>query len=513
MDIFQNLLMGFSIAITPLNLLFSLFGVLAGTIIGALPGIGPPTGVAILMPLTFGMNPTTAMIMLAGIYYGAMYGGTITSVLINVPGESSSVMTAVEGYQMALKGKAGVALGIATIGSFIAGTFGVIMITLLSPALANLALKFGPPQYFSLMFLGLITLTSLSGGNSVKGFMMTLIGLLLAMVGMDSISGKPRFIMGNLQLLNGFDFLPAAMGLFGISEVLVTMEGPLKLEMQKANLKIRDVWPKAADWAASKWAIVRGTIVGFLIGILPGAGATLASFGSYAVEKRFSKHPEEFGHGAIEGVAGPESANNSASAAAMVPLLTLGIPSSATTAILMGAMMIWGLRPGPMLFDTNPELVWGLIASMYIGNVLLVIMNIGMIPAFVSVLRTPISILMPLIVVFTLVGSYSANNNLFDVWVMLGFGIAGYFMKKFNYPAAPIVLALVLGATTERTLRQSLMMSRGSLGIFFSEPIVATLMTLTLIILVAPLIGLVARYARNRRIPGGTRAGGGMGQS
>ncbi|MGE5577270.1 MAG: tripartite tricarboxylate transporter permease [Syntrophothermus sp.] len=502
MEIFNDLLMGFSVAITPINLLFALFGVFAGTIIGALPGVGPPTGVAVLMPLTFGMNPTTAMIMLAGIYYGAMYGGTITSVLINTPGESSSVMTAVEGYQMALKGKAGVALGIATIGSFIAGTFGVIMLTLLSPALASFALKFGPPQYFALMFLGLVTLTSLSGGNSVKGFMMTIAGLLLAMVGMDAITGKPRFIMGNLQLLNGFDFLPAAMGLFGISEVLVTLEGPLHMEMQKASLKLRDVWPKMADWVASRWAIARGTLVGFFVGVLPGSGATIASFASYAVEKKFSKHPEEFGKGAIEGVAGPESANNAASAAAMVPLLTLGIPSSATTAILLGAMMMYGLRPGPLLFDTNPDLVWGLIASMYIGNVLLVLMNIGMIPAFVSVLRTPVSILMPLIVVFTLVGSYSANNNLFDVWVMLCFGFAGYFMKKFGYPAAPVVLALVLGPTTERTLRQSLMMSRGSLGIFFSEPIAATLMTLTLIILIAPLIGWAAKAVRGRRVPG-----------
>ena len=498
MDIWQNLSMGFSIAVTPTNLLFAFFGVLAGTIIGALPGIGPPTGVAILMPITFGMNPTTAMIMLAGIYYGAMYGGTITSVLINTPGESSSVMTAVEGYQMALKGRAGVALGISTIGSFIAGTFGVILLMMISPILASFALSFGPPEYFALLFLGLVTLTSLAGGNSVKGFMMTLSGLLLAMVGLDAITGKPRFTAGSLDLLNGFDFLPAAIGLFGVSEVLSTIEGSVKVEMIKTRFRFRDVWPSASDWAASKWAIARGTVLGFLIGVLPGAGATLASFASYAVEKKFSRHPEEFGKGAIEGVAGPESANNSASAGALVPLLTLGVPSSATTAILLGAMMLYGLRPGPMLFDSNPELVWGLIASMYIGNVILVILNIGMIPAFVSILKTPNSILMPLIIVFALVGAYSSNNNMFDVWVMVGFGFAGYFLKKLDYPVAPIVLALVLGPNTERALRQSLIMSGGSLGIFLTRPIAAGLTGATLLVLLVPLFSLAISAARGR---------------
>jgi len=507
LDIWQNLVMGFSIAVTPTNLLFALLGVFAGTIIGALPGIGPPTGVAILMPITFGMNPTTAMIMLAGIYYGAMYGGTITSVLINTPGESSSVMTAVEGYQMALQGRAGVALGIATMGSFIAGTFGVVLLMMISPILAGFALKFGPPEYFALMFMGLVTLTSLAGGNSVKGFMMTLAGLLLAMVGLDAITGKPRFTAGSIDLLNGFDFLPAAMGLFGISEVLATIEGPLKVEMLKAKFRFRDVWPSAADWAATKWAIARGTVLGFLIGILPGAGATLAAFASYAVEKKFSKHPENFGKGAIEGVAGPESANNSASAGAMVPLLTLGVPSSTTTAILLGAMMMYGLRPGPMLFETNPDLVWGLIASMYVGNVMLVIMNIAMIPAFVSILKTPNSILLPLIIVFTLVGAYSSNNNMFDVWVMLGFGIAGYFMKKFDYPAAPIVLALVLGPNTERALRQSLIMSGGSLGIFFTRPIAAALMGATFLVLLGPVFKLAVLAVKGRSAAAGHSGG------
>ena len=400
METVQHLMMGFHIAVTPFNLLLCFLGALAGTIIGALPGIGPSAGLAILLPLTFGMNPTSAMIMMCGLYCGAMYGGTITSVLINVPGESSSVMTCLDGYQMARQGRAGKALGIAAIGSFIAGTASVVFLMLLAFPFVKLALSFGPPEYFSLMLMGLATIAGVSGGSVLKALICTFLGLLISTPGMDAFSGLPRLTFGLPGLMGGVSFLVVAVGLFGIGEVMFNVEQIMKIEFVTEKIKIKEVWPNREDWKRSVMPITRGTIIGFLVGALPGAGGTIASFMSYATEKRMSKHPEEFGKGAIEGVAGPESANNSSTGGAMVHLLALGIPGSGTTAIMLGALMMFGLQPGPLLFQKNPGFVWGVIASMYIGNVMLLIMNIGCIPLFVKILKIPMSLLMPLVIVF-----------------------------------------------------------------------------------------------------------------
>lgn len=491
MDVLNDLALGFSVALRPENLLFALLGVLLGTIIGALPGIGPSAGIAILLPLTFGMDGATAIIMLAGIYYGAMYGGTITSVLINVPGESASVMTTLDGYQMARQGRAGAALGMAAIGSFIAGTIGVLLMMIFAPLLASYALSFGPPEYFALMLMGMATLAGLSSGSALKSLLMVVLGLMLATVGLDIISGEQRFTFEHLELLEGIEFLPIAIGLFGISELLVMAEETGRLEILK--VKIQNVFPRGRDWVASRGAILRGSLIGFFIGVLPGAGATLSSFFSYSLEKRLSKHPEKFGTGVVEGVAGPESANNSATAGALVPMLTLGIPGSGTTAVMLGALIMYGIRPGPQIFETRPDVVWGLIASMYVGNVLLVIMNIAFIPAFVAVLRTPRAALVSTIAVLCLVGAYSLQVSLFHVWVMLAAGVFGYFMRKLNYPPAPLVLALVLGPMLEQTLRQSMIISQGSIGIFFTRPISAVLMVLALLGLFWPLISRLWR--------------------
>jgi len=498
-ETFQQLMMGFHIAITPINLLLCFLGALAGTIIGALPGIGPSAGLAILLPLTFGMNPTSAMIMMAGLYCGAMYGGTITSVLINVPGESSSVMTCLDGYQMALQGRAGKALGIAAIGSFIAGTLSVVFLMLLSIPLVKFALSFGPPEYFALMLMGLCTIAGLTGGSVLKALVGTFLGLLISTPGMDAFSGLPRLTFGLTGLLGGVDFLVVAVGLFGIGEVLYNAEQIMKMEFVTEKIKIKEVWPNRAEWRASAMPITRGTIIGFLVGVLPGAGSTIASFMSYAAEKRFSKHPEQFGKGAIEGVAGPESANNSATGGAMVPLLTLGIPGSGTTAIMLGALMMFGLQPGPLLFQKNPDFVWGVIASMYIGNIMLLIMNIACIPLFVKILKIPNSLLFPLIMVFATVGVYSVDGNIFDVWMLYVFGVMGYFMKKFDMPPAPVVLSVVLGPMIERALRQSLTMSLGSYDIFYTRPISAALLLLGLAAVLWPVIDMFRQRSRKRK--------------
>jgi len=460
-------------------------GVLVGMLIGALPGVGPPSGVALLLPLTFGMEPTSGIIMLAAMYAGTMYGGTITSVLINTPGESASVVTCLDGYQMALQGRAGPALGIAAIGSFIAGTVGVVLLMLVSPALARWALSFGPPETFALMLLGLTTVTMLAGEDPLKGYISMVLGLMLAMVGFDIISGDARYGFGVPELMDGIDFLPVAIGLFGLGEVLAGAEE--KTAQMKISVRLREVLPSLADWAQSKWAIARGTVLGFLVGVLPGAGPTVASFLSYTVEKKVSRTPERFGKGAIEGVAAPESANNAAATAAMVPMLTLGIPGSATTAIMLGGLMMWGLRPGPLLFEKNPQFVWGLIASQYIANVMLLIASTALIPLFVRALRIPYSILMPLIILFCVTGAYSLKNNVFDVGQMLVFGVLGYFMKKLGYSPAALVLALVLGPLAERALRQSLIISDAGVGIFFTRPISAVLMVLALAAIAVPL--------------------------
>ena len=491
MDIFQNILMGFRVALSLQNLLFSFVGVTLGTLIGVLPGIGPVTGVAILIPITFGLNPTTAIITMAGVYYGAMYGGSTTSILINVPGESSSVMTTLDGYQMAKKGRAGPALGMAAFSSFIAGTFAVVLLTFIAPPLANVALSFGPPEYFALTFMGLTLVTSLSGESMLKGIMSGVFGLIVASVGVDAISGEERFTFGNIYLLDGMGFIGVAVGLFAVAEVLVNLEEPMKQVFVRTKLSVRTLFPNLQDWKDSLGPIGRSSLLGFFIGVLPGAGATIASFMSYAMEKKLSKHPEKFGTGIIEGVAAPEGANNAAAGGAMVPLLTLGIPGSGTTAVLLGALLIHGLRPGPLLFQNNPEFVWGVIASMYIGNVMLLVLNLPLVGIWASMLRVPYRILMPLIITISAVGVFATDNNVFDMWVMFAFGVIGYLMRKLDFPAAPAVLGLVLGPLVERSLRQSLTISHGDLSIFFTRPISAVLTIGALLSLCAPVVRAV----------------------
>jgi putative tricarboxylic transport membrane protein len=494
MDLFSNLALGFSIAFTPFNLVMAFVGVILGTLIGALPGVGPVSGVALLLPLTFGMNPTSGIIMLAALYAGSMYGGTITSVLINTPGESASVVTCIDGYQMALQGRAGPALGIAAIGSFIAGTVGVVFLMAMSPLLARWALAFGPAETFALMLLGLTTVTGLTGDNAVKGYVSMVLGLMMSMVGFDIISGDQRYTGGITEMLDGFDFLPVAIGLFGMGEVLAGAEDAGRAHILTGRYGLRDVLPNAADWVRSRWAIVRGTGLGFVIGVLPGAGPTIASFLAYTLEKKVSAHPEDFGRGAIEGVAAPESANNAASAGAMVPMLTLGIPGSATTAVMLGGLMMWGLRPGPLLFEKNPDFVWGLIASLYIANVMLLVLNVAFIPAFVRALRIPYSILMPLIVIFCITGAYSLNNKVWDVGQMLAFGVLGYAMKKLDYSPAAMTLAVVLGPLAERSLRQALIISDSGILVLFQRPIAAVLTTLALAAVAVPVTRGLLRW-------------------
>jgi putative tricarboxylic transport membrane protein len=498
MDFLGNLALGFSVALTPFNLLMAAAGVMIGILIGALPGVGPPSGVAMLLPLTFGMEPTSGIIMLAALYAGTMYGGTITAVLINTPGESASVVTCIDGYQMALQGRAGHALGIAAIGSFIAGTVGVVLLMLVSPLLARWSLSFGPPETFALMLLGLTTVTLLTGDDPLKGYISMALGLVLAMVGFDIISGEARYGFGIPEMMDGVDFLPVAIGLFGLGEVLVGAEAAAGAQVIQGRLGLRDALPRWADVVQTRWSIFRGTVFGFVVGVLPGAGPTVASFLAYTTEKRLSKHPERFGRGAIEGVAAPESANNAAATAAMVPMLTLGIPGSATTAIMLGGLMMWGLRPGPMLFEKNPQFVWGLIASQYIANVLLLILSTLFIPLFVRALRVPYSILMPLIIVFCVTGAYSLKNSLWDVGTMLVFGAVGYLMKKLGYSPAALVLALVLGPLAERALRQSLIISDAGLGILFLRPIAAVLTVAALLAIAVPLGRALLKALRAR---------------
>ena len=469
MDFFSNLIPGFSIALQPINLIFCFVGVFVGTLIGVLPGIGPVGTIALLLPITFGIPPATAIIMLAGIYYGAQYGGSTSSILVNIPGEASSIVTCFDGYQMALQGRAGPALGIAAFGSFIAGTLSVIGLQTIAGPLVSIALSFGPPEYFSLMILGLIILTYLTQKSMVKALMMAGVGILLGTIGLDTMTGVPRFAFNIPELLDGLGLVPIAMGLFGISEVFLNVEKVIQQSL--VTTKITHLLPNFKEWMESKWAIARGTVIGFFFGILPGGGALLSSFVSYSVEKRLSKNPEKFGHGAIEGVAGPESANNSAASGAFIPLLTLGIPANVVMAILLGALMIHGITPGPLLLKEHPDLFWGVIASMYVGNVMLLVLNLPLIGLWVKVLRVPYSILFPLILFFCLVGAYSLNNSTVDMALMLFFGVTGYLMRKFEYEPAPLLLAFVLTPIFEQALRQSLVLSEGSFTIFLVRPI------------------------------------------
>jgi putative tricarboxylic transport membrane protein len=486
MDIFQSVLYGFQVALEPLNLIYCFFGVLIGTLVGVLPGLGPAAAIALLLPATFKSTPVAATIMMAGIYYGAMYGGSTTSILVNIPGEAASVVTCLDGYQMARRGRAGPALGIAAFGSFIAGTFAVIALTVVGPYLAKVALKFGPPEYFAMMLVGIMVLTFLTSGSMVKALMTAAVGLLLAGVGMDPISGKYRFTL-NLQILfDGVGLVPVVMGLFGITEVLTNLETEIRRDLLTSRVK--NLFPTLKDWAESIWAILRGTVLGFFLGIIPGGGAIIASFASYAIEKKVSKHPEEFGKGAIAGVAGPEAANNAAAGGSFIPLLTLGIPANAVMAILLGALMIHGLQPGPLLMTRAPDVFWGTIVSMYIGNIMLLVLNLPLIGLWVQVLKVPYYLLYPLILLFCMIGAYSIGNNTGDVLLMVFFGVVGYLMRKFQYDAPPLVLALVLGSELESSLRQSLMLSRGDFSIFVTRPLTLAFLIVAVLLLVVPII-------------------------
>jgi len=485
MGIWHNMIMGFYVTLTPVNLLFCFIGVLFGTLVGVLPGIGPIAAMSLLLPTTFSLAPVTSLIMLAGIYYGAMYGGSTTSILVNIPGEAASIVTCLDGYQMARQGRAGVALGISAFGSFIAGTLSLIGLMFLAPPLGEFALRFGPPEYFSLMFLGLITLSFLFPGSMLKALIMVVFGLIVGSIGMDTISGIPRFTHGVQTLVDGVGLIPVVMGMFGVAEVFSNLREGMKREIFKTH--IGNLLPNLKDWFESIGAILRGTLVGFSLGIIPGSGPVISSFASYAVEKRVSRHPERFGRGAIQGVAGPEAANNAAAGAGFVPLLSLGIPANPMMALLVGAMIIHGIQPGPTLVSEHPQVFWGVISSMYVGNIMLLFLNLPLIWIWVKVLKIPYSILFPLILIFCLIGVYSINNDWVEIMIMIIFGILSFFLKHLDYEPAPFVLALVLGPMMETAFRQSLLLSKGSPEIFLTRPISGILMGGAFMMLVLPL--------------------------
>ena len=486
MDLLSTFLFAFAEAVRPENLLFCFLGVLTGTLVGVLPGLGPVATISILLPTTLSIRPEQSLIMLAGIYYGAQYGGSTTSILLNLPGEAASVVTCLDGYQMARQGRAGPALGIAAFASCIAGTVAVVITMLIAPPLAGFALRFGPPEYFSLMFLGLTVLTFLASGPMVRALMMACVGIFLGTIGTDIVSGMERFTYGSYTLMDGLGLVPVIMGLFGISEVLVNLEQNMKQEIYKTSLA--NLFPSRQDWKDSILAILRGTFLGFFLGILPGGGAIISSFAAYAVEKKISKDPGKFGRGAIQGVAAPEAANNSAAQGAFIPLLCLGIPSNVVMAILLGGLLIQGVKPGPLLMKDSPALFWGVIGSMYIGNVILLGLNLPLIGLWVQMLKVPYPILLPIILIVCIIGCYSLNYSLVEAAVMCLFGVVGYLLKKLDYEGAPLILAFVLSPMLENSLRQSLIMSQGSFAIFFTRPISLIFFVVAVILLIAPVL-------------------------
>jgi putative tricarboxylic transport membrane protein len=485
-DALQNVAFGFAVVLQPANLMACFAGVFVGTLVGVLPGIGPVATMSILFPATYAMSPTASIIMMAGIYYGAMYGGSTTSILVNIPGEAASVVTCLDGYQMARRGRAGAALGIAAVGSFIAGTLGVAGVMLLAPPLARIALAFGPPEIFTLLLVGFTMVTYLSSGSKLKAVAMALLGFFLATVGLDPITASPRFTLGSVTLTDGIGLVPMIMGLFGISEVLLNLERGAGREV--FTTRIRGLLPNREDWARSLGPIGRGSVLGFLLGILPGVGSIIPTFVVYALEKRLAREPQRFGQGAIEGVAGPEAANNAATGGAMIPLLTLGIAPNVVMAVLLGALLVHGVQPGPLMIKEHPEIFWGVVASMYVGNVMLLLLNLPLIGLWVQVLRVPYAVLFPLILLFCVIGVYSISGNTWDVILMLVFGVAGYLLRTFGYEPAPLVLAYVLGRLAEESIRQSLLMSRGTFGILVERPIAGTLLGVAVLIMVAPLL-------------------------
>lgn len=492
MESFSLLLDGFGTAFSWTNLLYCFIGVMLGMVIGVLPGLGPVSGTALLIPLTFGMEPVSAIIMLSGIFYGSMYGGTITSVLVNVPGEAASVITCIDGYEMTKKGRAGAALGVAAIGSFIGGIIAVVALTFFGPVLANLALGFGPPEFFAIMLLGMLMIVALMGKSLTRGLIAAGLGLLLAMVGQDLVSGEYRYTFGSLELMEGIDFAVMAMGLFGISEILLNAENPSRISKPP---KVKGLLPRKDEYGATLKAIGRGTGIGMLLGVIPGANSIIASTFSYTLEKKVAKDPSRFGKGAIEGVAGPETANNAHSGAALIPLFSLGLPSSPTMAVILGAFIMHGLTPGPTLFTKNPDFVWGLIASMFIGNVLLLILNLPLVGLWAKIALIPYKLLYPLILMVILVGTYSLNGSLWDVGLMLMFGIIGYIMKKLDIPMSAMIVTFILGSQLESSLLQSLSISTDGFLIFFERPISLGILIVAFIVFILSVISGI----RNKR--------------
>jgi putative tricarboxylic transport membrane protein len=492
MEVIQYLITGFSVALTPMNLLYCFMGCLWGTMVGILPGIGPLGGIAILLPLTFKMDPTSSIIMLSGIFYGAMYGGSTTSILLNIPGEAASIATMLDGYQMARKGRGGPALVVAALGSFVGGTLSIVALMLFAPPLARVMLKIGPGEEFSLMVLALIIMSFVSSSSILKTLAMILLGLLLATIGMDPFTGYPRFTFGSAGLSDGIDFVPIAIGLFGISEILMNFEEMAKVGIIKPAF--RDLFPRWKDLRDSLGAVCRGSVIGLVFGFVPGISHVVSTFISYAVEKKISRHPEEFGTGRIEGVAGPEAANNATTGTAMVPLLVLGIPAIPATALLMSALLIHNVIPGPQLIQDHPTVFWGLIASMYIGNIMLVILNLPLVGIFINLLRIPYAYLVPGILVISIVGVYGINSNPQDIILLTFFGIIGYVLRKFRFDMAPLVLALVLGGKIEMSFRRALTTSEGSLLIFFKSSFSKVFVIAAVLILVLQLIAWLAGF-------------------
>ncbi|MEZ2126438.1 MULTISPECIES: tripartite tricarboxylate transporter permease [unclassified Sinorhizobium] len=484
MELLSHLALGFETALTPLNLFYCFLGVFIGTLIGVLPGLGPAPTVAMLLPLSFGLPPVSGFIMLAGIFYGAQYGGSTTAILINTPGESSSVVTALDGYQMARKGRAGEALALAAIGSFVAGTIATLIIALLAPPLARVALMFGPAEYFSLMVLGLIAAIALASGSVLKAIAMALLGLLLGLVGTDVTSGVKRYTFGMLDLFDGIEIVALAMGLFAIAEILRNLENGEQQESEMAQ--VTSLFPNYGSLRRGFGAMLRGTAVGSVLGILPGGGATLSSFASYALEKRISRTPQEFGHGAVAGLAGPESANNAGAQTSFIPMLTLGLPSNPVMALMIGALMIHGIQPGPNVITEQPALFWGLIVSMWVGNVLLVVLNLPLINLWVRLLAFPYHLLFPAIVVITCIGVFSISNSLFDVWMLLLFGLVGYVLARLRCEPAPMLLGFILGPMMEENLRRALLLSRGSGWVFLQHPLSLTMLVIAAILIAGP---------------------------
>jgi len=503
----QALVGGFSVALAPMNLLWGFVGVTLGTAIGVLPGVGPALTVAMLLPLTVKLEPTGALIMFAGIYYGAMYGGSTTTILLNTPGESASIATALEGNKMAKRGRAGPALATAAIGSFVAGTLAVVLLTLLAPLVVEVALKFGPTEYFALMVFAFVTVAAVLGSSTVRGLAMLFLGLLLGLVGIDEQTGQMRFAFGVPELMDGIDVVVLAVGLFAVGEALyvATYQSRTAEEMERMS---GSLWMSKDDWRRSWPAWLRATAIGFPFGTIPAGGAEIPTFLSYAVEKKLSRHPEEFGHGAIEGVAGPEAANNASSTGVLVPLLTLGIPTSATAAILLAAFQNYGIQPGPLLFQTQSALVWGLIASMYVGNVLLLVLNLPLIGLWVKVLTIPRPILYAGILVFATLGAYSLHQSVVDLVTLYVFGLLGFMMRRWGFPVAPAVIGLILGPLAESQFRRALAISQGDPSVFLSHPISAGLLALTALLVVVPWLVRVGREWRARRGPRPPATGG-----